>query len=208
MANRKGKNGSSDRLYFLELQNRCKQWLQHEIKRHFLLGRKAMTNLDSVLKTSLCRQSPYHQSYGFSSNHVQTWEMDHKGGWEPKNWCFQIVVLEKIFKSPSDCKEIKPVNPKGNQPWIFVGRTDVEVEAPVLCPPDGKSQLIVETLMLGRIEGKRRRGGRAFDGWVASPPQWTWIWANSGRWWRTGKLAIHGVTKSRTQLSNWTTTTK
>ena len=111
----------------------------HEIKRHLLLGRKAMTNLDSILKTSLCRQSPYHQSYGFSSNHVQMWEMDHKEGWEPKNWCFRIVVLEKIFESPSDCKEIIPVDPKGNQPWIFVGRTDVEVEAPVLCPHDGKS---------------------------------------------------------------------
>ena len=70
-----------------------------------------------------------------------SWELDHKEGWVPKNWCFQIVLLEKILESPLDCKEIKPVNPKGNQPWIFTGRTDAEAEAPVLWPPDAKSQL-------------------------------------------------------------------
>ena len=70
-----------------------------------------------------------------------SWELDHKEGWVPKNWCFQIVLLEKILESPLDCTEIKPVNPKGNQPWIFTGRTDAEAEAPVLWPPDAKSQL-------------------------------------------------------------------
>ena len=74
----------------------------------------------------------YSQSYGFSSGHVRMWELDHKEDWEPKNWCFKIVVLEKTLESPLDCTEIKPVNPKGNQPWIFTGRTDAEAEAPVL----------------------------------------------------------------------------
>ena len=82
------------------------------------------------------------QSYGFSSNHVGMWKLDHKGGWVPKNWCFWTVVLEKTLESPLDCEEIKPVNPKGNQPWIFIGRTDAEAEAPILWPPDTKSQLI------------------------------------------------------------------
>ena len=86
------------------------------------------------------------------------WELDHKEGWVPKNWCFQIVVLDKTVESPLDSKEIKPVNPKGNQPWIFIGRTDVEAEAPILWPPDMKSQLIGKALMLGKIESRRTRG--------------------------------------------------
>ena len=90
------------------------------------------------------------------SSHVWMWELDHKEGWAPKNWCFQTVVLEKILESPSDSK-IKPVNPKGNQLWIFTGRTDAEAEAPILWPPDAKSWLLEKTLMLGKIKGKRRR---------------------------------------------------
>ena len=83
---------------------------------------------------SLCQQT--------YCNHVRMWELDHKEGWVPENWCFQIVVLEKTLESPLDSQEIKPVNPKGSQPWIFIGRTDAEAEAPVLQPPDTKSQLI------------------------------------------------------------------
>ena len=77
-------------------------------------------------------KGPYSQSYGFSSSHVQMWELDHKEGWRPKNWCFQIVRLEKTFESPSDCKEIKPVNFKGNQPWLLIERTDAEAATPIL----------------------------------------------------------------------------
>ena len=84
----------------------------------------------------------YIQSYGFSSSHVWIWELDHKEGWVLKNWCFQTVVLEKTLEGPLDCKEIKLVNPKGNLPWIWIGRTDAEAEAPILWPPDAKSQLI------------------------------------------------------------------
>ena len=78
----------------------------------------------------------YSQSYGFPSSHIQTWELDHKESWAPKNWYFWIVVLEKTQESPLDCKEIQPVNPKGNQFWIFIGRTEAEAEAPILWPPD------------------------------------------------------------------------
>ena len=87
-------------------------------------------------------KGPYSQSYGFSSSHVQMWKLDQKKGGAPKNWCFQIVALENTLESPLDSKEIKLVNPKENQPWIFIGRTDAEVEAPVLWPSDAKSQLI------------------------------------------------------------------
>ena len=81
------------------------------------------------------------QSYGFSSSHVWMWELDYKESWTPKNWCFRTVVLEKTLDSPLDCKEIKPVNSKGNQSWIFIGRTDAEAETPILWPPDAKNWL-------------------------------------------------------------------
>ena len=102
-----------------------------------------MTHLDSILKKgNIADKALSSQSYGFSSNHVWMWELDHKEGWVPKNWCFWTVVLEKTLESPLDCKEIKPVNPKGNQPWIFIGMTDAEAETPILWPPNDKSQLI------------------------------------------------------------------
>ena len=87
-------------------------------------------------------QSPYSQNCSFSRSHIRMWELDHKEGWAPKNWCFWTVVLEKTLESPLDCKEIQPVNSKGNQPWIFIGRTDAEAEAPKLWPPDVKGWLI------------------------------------------------------------------
>ena len=113
----------------------------HGIKRHLLLGRNAATNLDRVLKSRdhFADKGLYSQSYGFSSSHVWIWELDHKEGWAPKNWCFLTVVLEKTLENILDSKEIKPVNSKGNQSWIFIGRTDAE--APILWPPDVKSQL-------------------------------------------------------------------
>ena len=100
-------------------------------------------------ETSLCQQSPYNQSYGFSNSFVWMWELDHKEVWVPKNWCFWIVVV-KTLESPLDCKEIKPVNPKGNQSWIFIGRTDNEAEAPILWPPDVKSWLIEKDTDAGK----------------------------------------------------------
>ena len=95
----------------------------HKIKRHLLLGRKVMTSLDSILKSRdlLCQQRSIYQGYGFSSSHVWVWELDHKESWALKNWCFWTVGLEKTLESPLDCKEIQPVNPKGNQSWVFIG---------------------------------------------------------------------------------------
>ena len=98
------------------------------------------------------------QSYGFCSSHVWLWELDHKESWALKNWCFWTVVLEKTLESVLDCKEVQPVNPKGNQSWKFIGRTDDEAPTPILWPPDARNWLIWKDLMLRKIEGGRRRG--------------------------------------------------
>ena len=139
------KSGNSDIFSSLGLQNHCGQYdCSHEIIKCFLLGRKVMTNLDSVKsrETTLPTKVCLSQSYGFSNSQVRMWELNHTEGWGPKNWCFRTMVLEKTLESTLDSKEIKPVNSKGNQSWIFIGRTDGEAEAPILWPPDAKSRLI------------------------------------------------------------------
>ena len=101
---------------------------------------------------------PSSQSYGFSSSHVWMWELDYKESWAQKNWCFWIVILEKTVESPLDCKEIQPVNPKGNQSRIFIGRTDAEAETPILWPPDGKNQLNGKDLDAGKDWRQEEKG--------------------------------------------------
>ena len=103
-------------------------------------------------------KGPSSQSYGFSSSHVWMWELDYKESWAQTNWCFWTVVLEKTLESPLDCKEIKPVNPKGNQSWIFIRRTDAEAETPILWPPDVKSWLIGKDSDAGRDWGQEEKG--------------------------------------------------
>ena len=140
MGNRWGNNGNSDSILLgskITADGDC----IHEIKRRLLLGRKTTTNLAGVLKSrdiTLLTKVHIVRSMAFP---IVMWELDHKEGWVPKNWCFWTVVLEKTLESPLDCKEIKPVNPKGNQPWIFIERTDAETKALILWPPDAKSWL-------------------------------------------------------------------
>ena len=117
----------------------------HEIKRHLPLGRKVITNLDSILKSkdiTLPTKAHLVKATVFPVVMYGWWELDYKESWAPKNWCFWTVVLEKILESPLDCKEIQPVHPKGDQSYVFIGRTDVEAETPMLWPPDSKSWLI------------------------------------------------------------------
>ena len=117
----------------------------HEIKRRLLLGRKVITNLDSIFKSrDITLPTKVHlvKAVFFSSSPVWMWELDYKESWVLKNWCFWAVVLENSLESPLDCKEIQQVHPKGDQSWVFIGRTDVEAETPILWPPDAKSWLI------------------------------------------------------------------
>ena len=146
MASRWGNNGNCDRFsffFFFGSNFTAVGDYSYEIKRHLLLGRKAITNLDSILKSrDIANKGPSSQSYGFSGSHVWMWELDYKESWMLKNWCFWTVMLEKTLESPLDCKEFQLVHPKGNHPWIFIGRTDAEAETPILWPPDEKNWLI------------------------------------------------------------------
>jgi len=139
------------------------------------------------------------------------WELDYKESWALKNWCFWTVVLVKTLKSPLDCKEIQPVHPKGNQSWIFIGRTDVEVKTPILWPPDAKNWLTGKDPDAGKILKAGGEGDdRGRDGWMASPTRWTWVWINSRSWWWTGRpgmLQSMGLQRIRHNLvneMNWT----
>ena len=131
-----------------------------KLKRCLLFGRKSMTNLDSVLKSRhrFVNKGPSSQSYGFSSSHVLMWKLDQKEDWVPKNWCFQTVVLEKTLEISLDCREIKPVSPKGNQPWLFIARTDAEAKVPIFSLPDVKNWLTGKDPDAGKDWGKRKRG--------------------------------------------------
>ena len=132
----------------------------YKIKICLLLGNKIMTKLDSILKSRhyFANKGPSSQGYGFSISHVCMWKLDCKKSWVPKNWCLWTVVLEKTLESPLDCKEIQPVHPKGNQSWIFIGRTDAE--APTLWPPEAKNRLIGKDPDAGKDRRQEEKGTR------------------------------------------------
>ena len=152
-------------------------------------------------------KGPSSQGYGFSSGHVWMWALDCEESWAPKNWCFSTVVLEKTLESPLDCKEIQPVHPKGDQSWVFIGRTDVEAETPILWPPHAKSWLIGKDSDAGRDWGQEEKGMTEDEtaGWHHWLDGHEFEWTPGVGDGQAGLVCCnHGVAKCQTRLSDWT----
>ena len=168
MANKWGNSENVANFIFLGFKIIADGDSSHEIKRCLLLGRKLITNLDSIVKrkTLLCHKGLSSQGYGFSSGRVWMWELDYKESWGPKNWCFWIVVLEKTPESPLDYKEIQSVHSK-DQPWVLFWRNDAKAETPVLWPPHAKSWLIGKDPDPGKDwwQEEKRTTGDETAGW-------------------------------------------
>ena len=181
----------------------------HEIKRRLLLKGKVMTNLDSILKKQrhyFANKSLSGQSFGFSSSHIWMWDLDYKESWALKDWCFWTVVLEKTLEGPLDCKEIQPVHPKGDQSWMFIGRTDAEAETPTLWPPHAKSWLIGKDPDAGKDWGQEEKGTTENEmvGWHHDLMD-VGVWVDSGSWWWTGRPGVLQFMGSERAGHDWVT---
>ena len=133
------------------------------------------------------------------------WDLDCEESWVPKNWCFWTVVLDKTLESPLDCQESQPVHPKGDQSWVFIGRTDAEAETPVLWPPDVKSWLIGKDWCWEGLGVGGEGDSKGWDGWMASAIPWTWVWVNSRSWWWTGRTFVLQFMESQRVRHDWVT---
>ena len=159
---------------FWGLKDHCRWWLQPWNWKMLTPWKESYDHLRQYIKKQrhyFVKKGPSCQGYGFSSGHVWMWELDYKESWAQKNWYFWTMVLKKTLESPWDCKEIQPVHPKGDQSWVFIGRTDAEAETPILGHLMWRNDSLKKTLMLGKIEGEGEGDDRGWDGWMASLTQ-------------------------------------
>ena len=179
----------------------------HEIKRRLLLGRKAMTNLDSIVKSrDITLPTKIHlQGYGFSSSYVWMWELDYKESQVPKDWCFWTVVLEKTLDCPLDYKGIKPLSPKENVLNIHWKHWCWSWNSNTLATWWEELTHLKRPWSWERLRAGGEGDNRGWDGWMASPTQWTWVWVGSERWWWTGRLGMLGFMGSQRVRHDWAT---
>ena len=167
-----------------------------------------MTKLDNMLKIRhyFAKKSLSSQRYCLSSSHVWMWDLNYRESWAVKNWYFCTVVLEKTLESPFDSKEIQPVHPKGNQSWIFIGRTDAEAEAlNTLATWCEELTYWERPWCRERLKVGGEGDDKGWDGWMASLTRWTWVWAGSRSWWWTGKPCMLQSMGSQRVTHDWAT---
>ena len=202
-----GKQWKQWQTLFWGLQNHCRWWLQHDIKRLLLLGRKAVTNLDSILKNrDIILPTKVHLVKAMVflyHSYVWMWELDSKESWVPKNWCFFTVVLEKTLESPLDCKEIQPVHLIGNQSWVFIEGLMLKLKLQHFGHLMQRTDSSEKTLLLQKIEGRRRRGRQRMR-WDGITNSRTWVWVSSRSWWCTGRPGMLQSMESQSR-HNWAT---
>ena len=166
------------------------------------------SHLGSPRIQTIYNKGPSSQGYGFSSGHVWMWELDCEESWVLKNWCFWTVVLEKTLESPLDCKEIQSVHPKGDQSWVFIGRTDAEAETPILWPPHAELTHWKRLWCWEGLQAREEVDDRGWDSWMASLTRCTWVWVNSGSWQWTGMPGVLWFMGCKeldmTEQLNWT----
>ena len=181
----------------------------HEIKIWLLLGKKVMTNLDSFFQKQrhyFANKGPSRQGYDFSISHVCMCDLDYKESWALKKWCFWTVVLEETLESPLDCKEIQTVYPKGNQSWIFIGRTWCwSWKSHTLATWCEELTHLKRPWCWERLKAGGEEDDRGWDGWMTSLTQCTWVWVNSGNWWWTGRPSVLQAMGSQITGHNWAT---
>ena len=205
MANRWGNSGW---FYFLRFQNHCRWWLQPWNLKMLTPWKGSYDQPRKHIKNQrhyFANKGPSSQGYSFSSVHVWMWELDYKESWVLKNLSFWTVVLEKILESPLDCKEIQPVHPKGDQSWVFIGRTDVEAETPILWPPEAKNWLLGKDPVAGKDWRRVEKGWQRMRWLKASLTQWAWVWVNSRSWWWTGRPGVLRFMGLQRAGHDWTT---
>ena len=203
------------------MEKQCKQWQtsfwgapksladgdsSHEIKRCLPLGKKVMTNLDSILKSRdnyFANKGPSSQSYGFPRSHVWMWELANKENWAPNNWCFYCGAGETL-ESSLDSKDIQPVHPKEISHEYSLEGLMLKLKLQYFGHLMWRADSLEKTLMLGKIEGKGRRGRQRMRRWMATPTQWTWVWVNSGSWWCKGRPGVLQSIGSQIVVCNWT----
>ena len=174
------------------------------------LWKESYDNLGSILKSRdiyFVNKGPNSQSYGFSSSHVQMWEVDHKEGWVLKNWCFQTAVLEKTLESPLDNKEIQPGHPKGNQSWILLEGLKLKLQyfGHLMRRTDSLEK---DPECWERLKAEGEGDDRVWDGWMALRTWWIWVWASSLSWWLTGKFDLLQSMGSQRVSHDWVTETE
>ena len=204
-----GNSGNSGRLYSGGLQNHCRWWMQPWNEKMLTPWKGSYDQPRQHIQKqrhSFVNKGLSSQGYGFSSSHVWMWELDYKESWATKNGCFWTVVLEKTLESPLDSKEIQPVHPKGDQYWVFIGRTDVEAETPnTLATWCKELTHLKRPWFWERLRAGGEGDNRGWDDWMASLIQWTWVWVNYRSWYWTERSGVLQSMGSKRVRHNWVT---